>query len=268
MAEPKENRYSQILALVFESQHRAGATEVPFERTDLEHAAGAIGIALPKNLGDLIYSFRFRNKLPASIVAAAPEGYEWIIRGTGRAKYSFFAVPHQVRIVPRAGLVTTKIPDATPEIIRSSALGDEQALLALVRYNRLLDIFLGLTTYSLQNHLRTTVSGIGQVEVDEVYVGLDRFGVQYVLPVQAKGGTDEIGLTQIEQDFGVCAQKWPQMVARSIAVQFMDDEKIAMFELGLQDDQVAVIREAHYRLVAFGDISEADRNLYLRAREV
>ncbi|MGL4340646.1 MAG: endonuclease [Rhodoglobus sp.] len=266
MADRKENRYSQILALVFESRFTPGTTSVPFERIDLEHAAAAISVSLPKNLGDLIYSFRFRNKLPASIIASAPKGYEWVIRGTGRSQYAFVAVPNQVRILPREGLITTKIPDATPEIIRSSALGDEQALLALVRYNRLLDIFLELTTYSLQNHLRTTVQGIGQVEVDEVHLGLDRHGVQYVLPVQAKGGSDEIGLTQIEPDFGVCAQKWPHLTARSVAVQFMDDNKIAMFELGLQDDHVAVIREAHYRLVAFSDITNEDRGLYLRTR--
>ncbi len=263
----KENRYSQILAVIFEKGFVQGATTVPFARVDMEAAAAELGIDLPKNLGDVIYSFRFRNPLPESIRAAAPADFEWIIRGVGRAMYAFVAVPHQVRILPREGLVTTKIPDATPEIIRSSALGDEQALLALVRYNRLLDIFLGMTTYSLQNHLRTTVTGIGQVEVDEIYVGLDRFGVQYILPVQAKGGKDEIGLTQIEQDFGVSQQKWPSMVARSVAVQFMDDEKIAMFELGLQEDRVAVIREAHYRLVSHAEISVEDRNLYLRARD-
>ena len=264
----KENCYSQILALVFDAGHKPDATEVKFARTDLEHAASAIGIDLPKNLGDLIYSFRFRYPLPQAIIDKAPEGHEWIIRGTGRAQYSFVAVPNQVRVRPREGLITTKIPDATPEIIRATALGDEQALLALIRYNRLLDVFLGLTTYSLQNHLRTTVKGIGQVEVDEVYVGLDRHGVQYILPVQAKGGTDEIGLTQIEQDLGVCAEKWTDLVARPVAVQFMDDDKIAMFELGLQDNQVAVIREAHYRLVSFTDITDEDRSLYLRSREI
>jgi hypothetical protein len=262
----KENRYSQILALVFNARHIEGAKEVKFERIDLEDAASSLDIALPKNLGDLIYSFRFRSPLPQVIIDKAPAGHQWIIRGTGRAKYSFVAVPHQARVLPREGLVTTKIPDATPEIIRATALGDEQALLALVRYNRLLDIFLGLTTYSLQNHLRTTVKGIGQVEVDEVYVGLDRYGVQYILPVQAKGGNDEIGLTQIEQDLGVCAEKWATLVARPVAVQFMDDDKIAMFELGLQDNQVAVIREAHYRLVSFVDITAEDRSIYLRSR--
>jgi hypothetical protein len=258
-------RYAQILELIFDSAFEPGATEVPFLRKDFEVAAGAIGIDLPKNLGDLIYSFRFRVPLPPSIVERAPEGREWIIRGDGRAKYKFVAVPNQVRIRPREGLVTTKIPDSTPELIAASALGDEQALLALVRYNRLLDIFLGITTYSLQNHLRTTVTEIGQVEVDEVYVGVDRHGVQYILPVQAKGGTDEIGLTQIEQDLGVCAQKWPHMVAQPIAVQFMGDRKIAMFALNLQDDHVVVLNEAHYTLVPYSYITDADREIYARA---
>lgn len=261
-------RYFQIIELVFAERYTDGATEIPFTLKDLRQAPSVIGIDPVDNFPDIVYSFRFRSPLPESIIARAPEGHEWVIRGTGKGKYKFDAVQHQVRIRPREGLVTTKVPDATPELIRSSALGDEQALLALVRYNRLLDIFLGLTTYSLQNHLRTTVKGIGQIEVDELYVGLDRFGVQYILPVQAKGGSDEIGITQIEQDLGACAEKWPEMVAKSIAVQFMDDRKIAMFELGLQDGMIAVVREAHYRLVAFDDITEEDRALYLRARDV
>ena len=69
-------------------------------------------------------------------------------------------------------------------------MSDEQALLAKVRYNRLIDVFLGVAAYSLQNHLRTTVSDVGQLEIDEIYVGVDRQGRQYVMPVQAKGGSD------------------------------------------------------------------------------
>jgi len=84
------------------------------------------------------------------------------------------------------------------------ALGDEQALLARVRYNRLIDIFLGITCYSLQNHLRTSVPDIGQVETDELYVGIDARGCQYVIPVQAKGGSDTLNIVQIEQDMALC----------------------------------------------------------------
>ena len=48
--------------------------------------------------------------------------------------------------------MSIKIPDATPGIVQKYALADEQALLAKLRYNRLLDIFTGVTCYSLQNH--------------------------------------------------------------------------------------------------------------------
>ena len=168
----------------------------------------------------------------------------------------------QVRIIPNPSLARIKIPDATPQIIRSSALGDEQALLALVRYNRLIDIFLGITTYSLQNHLRTTAPGIGQVEIDEIYVGVDGGGRQYILPVQAKGGKDEIGVTQAEQDLAVCADRWPSMIARPIAAQFADDGLIALFELALQDGELRVRREEHYELVPADAISPADLQSY------
>ena len=153
------------------------------------------------------------------------------------------------RILPRKDLVIIGIPDATPELIRTYALDDEQALLAIVRYNRLVDTFLGLTTYSLQNHLRTTVKGIGQIEIDELYVGLDKRGRHYVIPVQAKGGKDQIGIVQTTQDIRFVEEKFPGMKCRAVSAQFMDDRTVALFELTLQDDEIKVVEERHYRLV-------------------
>jgi hypothetical protein len=46
-----------------------------------------------------------------------------------------------------------KVPDATPGVIAKYALSDEQALLAKLRYNRLVDLFTAITCYSLQSHL-------------------------------------------------------------------------------------------------------------------
>ena len=156
------------------------------------------------------------------------------------------------------------IPDATPEIIRAYALDDEQALLAIVRYNRLIDIFLGLTTYSLQNHLRTTVGGV-QIESDELYVGLDKHGCHYVIPVQAKGGTDQIGVVQATQDVRYATAKFPRMRCWPIAAQFMKDNQgdvVAMFELTLQDGQLRVAEERHYRLVPHDQIDRQEVRNY------
>lgn len=208
---------------------------------------------MPKNIGDLIYSFRFRVPLPERILATQPEGLEWIIKGAGKARYRFRLVKI-TRIVPSETLVTIAIPDATPELIRAYALDDEQALLAIIRYNRLIDTFLGLTIYSLQNHLRTTVSGVGQIEIDELYIGLDKHGCHYVIPVQAKGGKDQIGVVQTGQDLSFAAEKFPDMRCRPIAAQFMAAGVIALFELALDDGQVKVVEERHYRLVPANEI--------------
>ncbi|MGH7020955.1 MAG: hypothetical protein ACREEY_13800, partial [Brevundimonas sp.] len=143
-------------------------------------------------------------------------------------------------------------------------LNDEQALLAKVRYNRLIDTFLGITAFSLQNHLRTTVRGVGQIEIDEVYVGVDRHGVQYVIPVQAKGGSDQLSVVQAKQDIACCAEKFPGLSCRSISAQFMDDDRIAMFELAVQDNQVRIVQERHYKLVA-GRVPTEDLELYRRS---
>lgn len=256
------NRYQQIIAWIFDRHYVEGDTHVEFVRAELNEAADALGVDRIANLGDAVYAIRYRTPFPQSILDAAPDGMEWIIRGIGRAKYAFDLIPVQVRVRPNLALTVTKVPDATPEIIKASALGDEQALLALVRYNRLIDVFLGTASYSLQNHLRTTAKGIGQVEIDEVYVAVDRYGRQYIVPVQAKGGADEIGITQTEQDLVVCAEKWPLMVCRPVSAQFAEDGRIALFELTLQDDQVRVRREAHYKLTPAAEITEADLASY------
>lgn len=198
-----QNRYEAVIEKIFLDLYYEGATSLDFERENIEQAASDLDVSLPKNLGDLIYSFRFRNELPPSITDTQPDGLEWIIELAGRAKYRFSLVKLN-RIVPNTELATIAVPDATPEVIASYALDDEQALLAIVRYNRLLDIFLGITTYSLQNHLRTTVSDIGQIEIDEIYVGIDKHGCHYVIPVQAKGGNDKISVVQTKQDLAWC----------------------------------------------------------------
>ena len=159
-------------------------------------------------------------------------------------------------------LSETKVPDATPGIVAMYALGDEQALLAKLRYNRLIDIFTGLTCYSLQNHLRTTVVGKGQVETDEIYVGLDRRGAQYVIPLQAKGGNDKIGIVQIEQDIALCKEKFPSLICRPIAAQFMDENLIALFEFEETGDKVGLYKEVHYRLVPAEDVTSKDLEVY------
>ena len=159
-------------------------------------------------------------------------------------------------------MTATKVPDSTPGVIAKYALSDEQALLAKLRYNRLIDIFLGIACYSLQNHLRTTAPNMGQVETDELYVGVDRRGSHYVVPVQAKGGRDRLSIVQIEQDVAVCASKFPSLICRPVAAQFMKEDVIALFEFEQSEDGLGVLMEKHYKLVPPEEVTESDLDLY------
>lgn len=255
------NRYQALIERIFFEHWKDGTTQFEFLREELEKTSATLGFASVKNIGDVPYSFRYRNRLPDSILATQPEGLEWIIAGAGKGRYRFRLVK-ETRILPRADLVRISIPDATPEIIRAYALDDEQALLAIVRYNRLIDTFLGLTTYSLQNHLRTTVDGVGQIEIDELYIGLDKHGCHYVIPVQAKGGKDQIGIVQTTQDITFAEQKFPGVRCRAIAAQFMEGGVVALFELALQDDEVKVAEERHYKLVPASELDQGAIQAY------
>lgn len=103
---------------------------------------------------------------------------------------------------------------------------------------------------------------MGQVETDEIYAGIDKQGVHYIFPVQAKGGTDKIGAVQIEQDFSVCSEKFPNAIGRPIAAQFMGDETIVLFEFVLTDEGVRVSSEKHYQLVHPDDLSDSEVKEY------
>lgn len=257
----KENRYASLVGYIFEHGFKEGQAEFTFTRDQFVAAAEKLNIALPKNIGDVLYSFRYRCPFPECVLKTQPEGHEWVILGAGKAVYRFKLVKKS-RILPSPNLMSIKIPDATPEIISAYALGDEQALLAKVRYNRLIDIFLGATAYSLQNHLRTTVKGVGQIEIDEVYVAVDKHGRQFIVPVQAKGGKDQHGVVQTAQDIAWCQSNLPELICRPISVQFVTTTKIAMFALVMCEGEIKVAEERHYELVPAKAVTGEDLKNY------
>ena len=118
----KSNRYGAIIERVFGQHYTRGLKKFEFTRDEFAEAAKVLDIVLPKNLGDVIYSVRYRSELPEAIRAKAASGYEWIIEGAGLGSYRFKQVRLN-RIVPREELLTIKVPDATPEIILAYALG-------------------------------------------------------------------------------------------------------------------------------------------------
>lgn len=260
-------KYEQIIKWVFDQNYHPGQVRVAFNREDLVKASEELGFERIKNLGDIPYSFRFRRELPNSVQHTAPEGAEWIIVGAGIGAYQFrLAAPGKIQ--PNPHIKSVKVPDATPEIVRHYAPGeDEQALLTRARYNRLVDIFTGITCFSIQNHLRTTVAGIGQVEVDEIYVGINKRGTHFVLPCQAKSPGDRFGIVQVMQDVALCQERYPSAICKPIALQFTSTNSVAILELVVNEDnellKFGIVEEKHYELVPRAQISDEELRILM-----
>ncbi len=93
-------------------------------------------------------------------------------------------------------------------------------------------------------------------------MGLDKHGCHYVIPVQAKGGRDKIGAVQTAQDLTFAAQKFPGMRCRAVAAQFMANRVVALFETTIDDGEVKIVEERHYKLVPADKLDDAAIRAY------
>jgi hypothetical protein len=71
-----------------------------------------------------------------------------------------------------------------------------------------------------------------------------------------------LSIVQIEQDFALCAAKFPSLICRPIAAQFMADDLIALFDFELSEHGVVRGSEKHYRLVPPGGVTATDLETY------
>lgn len=265
------SKYDDVIERVFINNYTDEAIKVPFSRDELVQACDELGITRIKNLGDIPYTYRFRRELPKTIKDKCQANSEWIIIGTGIGTYEFrLASPS--KIAPTANRKRIKVPDATPEIVRKYAPGtDEQALLTKVRYNRLVDIFTGLTCYSIQNHLRTSIKNVGQIEIDEMYIGVNKKGTHFVIPCQAKSPGDRFGIVQVMQDVAFCNGRYPNAICKTIALQFLSETDVAILELAVEeiDDifHLSVADERQYKLVGRDEITDEEIRLMSELEE-
>jgi hypothetical protein len=138
-----------------------------------------------------------------------------------------------------------------PEIVEANLANDEQGLLTVVRYNRLLDVFTGVACFHLQSHVRTQIKGHGQVEIDDLYVGVDKNGRGYVLPIEAKDAGEMLGIDKAVGLTVFAKHKYPDLICRPIAIIRESKDRITCveFEPSEKISKVSVLEIRRYRLV-------------------
>lgn len=254
--EDKDRNRDKVIVHVFKKHYKEGLTEIPFSMDDIREAIQKVTQTTPSyqenNVADVRYQYTSgRRSLPKQIDNLGP----WMIEGRGKANYAFVKLKETPHVSISLDLHVIKLPDATPEIVLEYAGRDEQGILAKLRYNRILDIFLGITCYHLQNHWRTSVKNKGQVEIDDLYVGLDVDGKQYVVPIEAKGRKDRISKTQIVQNIDFARDRYPKLIIRPVGIQEIQKNEIVAIEFtaGTTPDAIKIKEMRRYKLVPMSE---------------
>ncbi len=251
------SQYDEVVLEVFLCHYQKGATYLKFRKDELTEACRKHGITV-RNIPDIIYTYRARRILPARILATG----HWAIEPAGRGAYAFRLLRNPPHFeIPFEDYAPVEIYNALPEVVEGLLRQDEQSLLTRILYNRLVDIFTGLTCFHIQNHYRSFVAGMGEVELDALYVGVNKTGTLFVLPIEAKSQAESemIGRIQVSQMAKLVRQDFPELCRRILAAKALADGTIAMVEFDDHEepDDFGIISVGRFCLIQRGTTDDA-----------
>lgn len=242
--------YDRIISCLFKKKrtNSEDERELDFTKDELVETAQELGIML-RNPPDVVYTYRCRRVLPNDILNTGG----WILVPKGKGRFSFHRTERSSFIEIQQGLARIEILNAVPEIVEKYTANDEQGLLSLMRYNRLVDIFANITCFHLQSHIRTTIADEGQIEIDDLYVGVADDGNEYILPVEAKSPDerDKLGWFQVANLVRYAKQNFPKLKCRPIAAKPFDHNLVCLMEFDDTPDyeKIAIKNIKVYKLI-------------------
>ena len=134
------SQYDEVILEVFLHHYQEGSDRLVFRKDELIEACRKHGITV-RNIPDVIYTYRARRMLPDRISATG----HWAIEPAGRGVYAFRLLRNPPHFeIPFGDYAPVDIYNAIPEVVEGLLRQDEQSLLTLVLYNRLVDIFTGI----------------------------------------------------------------------------------------------------------------------------
>jgi hypothetical protein len=233
--------YVPVILKIFRDRYRPGASSVVFSLDDVRNAVEAVRAASPdpdsissRNPADVIYRMRSRTKLPDEIL---DRGFH-ILRAVGRGQYQFERASSTI-IEPPTTVPTSAI-DSTPMPVRrllppTVAEMDEQAVLSVVSFCQLLDHFTGMKIYRLRSHVRKSVPGVGQAELDAIDVGIATADdeMPIIFPIEAKAAPDALNRVQVFNMVMYSKHYFPGLKVRPLAVKVSDDNRIHVMEFNV-----------------------------------
>ena len=250
--------YVPVILKLFRDRWRPGASTVVFSLDDVRTAVEAVRATSEfpdrissRNPADVVYRMRSRTILPPEILE---KGFH-ILRAVGRGRYQFEKAT--------SGIIETPVNELTPAIDQTPmpvrrllpetmAEMDEQALLSVVGYCNLLDHFTGMKIYRLRSHVRKSVPGVGQAELDAIDVGIAAGDdeVPVVFPIEAKAVSDELNRVQIFNMIQYAAHYYPGLTVRPLAlkVDYQSAVHLIEFNVAARPGELRIVRSASYAI--------------------
>lgn len=242
--------YGPILLQIFKARWRQGASTVVFTLDDIRNAAETLGLEA-RNPADLIYRMRSRTVLPKEIL----DKNFFILRAIGRGKYQFEKGSSTIFVPPPS--TPTEALDLTPLPVRrllpeTLAAMDEQAILTIASYCKLFDHFTGLQVHRLRSHVRKSVPGIGQAELDAIDVGvaLRDDEIPVIFPIEAKALADALNRVQIFNMIQYCEHYFPGLEVRPFAIKVDEASVLHVMEFNVAPKaaDLRIVKSASYKL--------------------
>ena len=242
--------YVPILREIFREKYTPDLSVIDFTLDDIRRWAGTLGI-VTRNPADVIYRMRARTNLPIEILEA---GF-YILRAIGRGKYRLERAENTVLEIPDHTIIEAL--DLTPLPVRrllpeELAKIDEQGLLTMISYCKLLDHFTGLQVFRLRSHVRKSVATIGQAELDEIDVGvaLRDDEIPVIFPIEAKAADEPVNRVQISAMVMYCAEYFPGYEIRPLAIKLDYDSLIHFLEFNPSAEAAGlkIVKSCGYRL--------------------
>jgi hypothetical protein len=242
--------YGPILLHVFRARWRQGASTVLFTLDDIRNAADSLKLEV-RNPADLIYRMRSRTVLPKEIL---DKGF-YILRAIGRGQYQFekgsstIFQPLDTQSVEALDLTPLPVRRLLPERVAEM---DEQAVLTVASYCKLFDHFTGLQVYRLRSHVRKSVPGVGQAELDAIDVGvaLRDDELPIIFPIEAKAASDALNRVQVFNMLQYSRHYFPGMTIRPLALKVDYDSILHVLEFNsaAKAADLKIIKSASYAL--------------------
>ena len=203
--------------------HDPNSHNVEFTIRDIREVASDLAIEIG-NAADLAYRMRARTRLPDDILDM---GFT-VLHGIGRGKYSLEVGGEALVHLPQHDILDHN--DQTPLPVRrllpeNLATLDEQGLLTVATYCKLLDHFTGLTVYRLRSHVRKSVPKVGPAELDEIDVGvaLRDDDSPVIFPIEAKAADEVINRVQVARAVAYCQTYFPGHEVRPMVIKLTYD---------------------------------------------